>query len=236
MKKQADTENGQFLLFSEAEMDEQQEKLKDLYRKEFESKKYVFVSDDEEQDFPLYVPEWECKGKMQNDLFSEADIKAIELAAEDERQKKAQREKEKHENEVLKAYEEMVIPYFPNPKNDNEMLFNYQYDFIKNGNSEAWGKLLLLAFDVTKNLLWQWLRDHRDVFLDDIAQDEKTSEAVEYVLRRYKKNVGWCVRKNYIGALKGGVLHVMRYSTMITRMTSYLEDEKLDYYENQKST
>lgn len=198
---------------------EEIEKLQESVRKHYE-KAFEAVVSARENEEPLKItileeePETVFKGVLQSDLF---DVQGLT-------QENAEIAEEKKQVAIIEARKTMELPYFPEPKNDNELLFNYQHDFIKYDDQEAWGKLLMLSSVVTKRLLWKWLSEHPKEFLDDIAQDEKTSIAVLYVLRRYKENVGWYVKKNFIGALKSGVLHAMRYTTKIEKHTVYAED------------
>lgn len=163
------------------------------------------------------------KGLMQSDLFDVSAIEAIN---------NQQRERE-HNEKNLKARKALILPYYPNPKNDNERLFNYQYLYIKNNDEEAWGKLISLSFKVTKRLVWRWMKNNKTL-LDEIEQDEKTSVAVEYVLRRYVKNVGYCIKKNFITALNEGVKHAMLYTTKIEQNSTsweevfFVEDKETD--------
>jgi len=214
----------QGLLFSEDECQELQSVILSNYRDRVQ-KSVNIVIEDEEEEFPVIEPA-KSKGKLQDDIF---DVE--EVAAENQQIKQIQ-----HEKDVKEAQKLMNLPYFQNPKGDNQVLLNLQHDYIKNGDTEAWGKLLTLAYEVSKRLIWQWLREHRDVFLDEIAQEEKASIAMEYVLRRYSKNVGWYVDKNFIGALKGGVMHAMSYTSKIEEMTVVCEDVHLERAKNRQST
>lgn len=152
--------------------------------------------------------------KLQEDLF---DVELVEKQ-NDEIQK------EKHEKENLEARKKLELKYYPEPKNDNERLMNYQYEYIKNGSEEAWGKLITLSFEVTKKLIWRWMSEHKAGYLDEIDQDEKTSIAVEYVLRRYINNIGYSIKKNFITALNEGVKHAMLYKTKMDRNTTSLDE------------
>ena len=129
------------------------------------------------------------------------------------------------EKENLEARKNLVLPHYEEPKNDNERLMNYQIEYITTNSALAWGKLIELSFVVTKRLIWLWMKKHKTK-LDEIEQDEKTSIAVEYVLRRYKTRVGWCVTKNFITALNDGVKHAMLYTTEIEKNTVLIDDEK----------
>lgn len=155
------------------------------------------------------------KGLLQSDLF---DVENITQTNEQLKQKQ-------QEEQNIKARQSLELPYYSNPKNDSERLLNYQYEYIKNNNEKAWGDLITLSFIVTKRLVWRWMKLHK-LQLDDIEQDEKTSIAVEYVLRRYKTRIGYCVTKNFITALNDGVKHAMLYTTKIEEQTVLMSDIK----------
>lgn len=150
---------------------------------------------------------------LQADLFDISEITQINIDIQ----------KAEHERQNLEARQKLVLPYFDNPQNDNERLLNYQYEYLKNNDNKAWGELITLAFIVAKRLVWKWMKVKK-IALDDIEQDEKTSIAVEYVLRRYKTHVGYYIEKNYISALKDGVRHAMLYVTKLDRETVYIDD------------
>ena len=211
----------QGLLFSDEECNKLQSVILTNYQERVQKSANVAI-DDEEEEFQV-VESVKSKGKLQEDIFNVAEVEAINNEIK----------QKQHEIAVKEAQKKMNLPYFENPKGDNQILLNYQHDYIKYGDTAAWGKLLELAFEVTKRLIWKWLKEHRDVYLDDISQDEKASIAMEYVLRRYTKNVGWYVDKNFIGALKGGVMHAMSYTSKIEEMTVVVEDVHLERNKHQ---
>lgn len=171
-----------------------------------------------------------CKGIMQDDLFN---VSQTEKANE-----------EIKENEKLKKIEiarrNMILPYFENPQNDNELLLNYQFDYIKNNDMVAWGNLITLAYKITKIYVRRFLKNNKGFFLDEYEQEEKVDIAVEYVLKRYKENPTWCVTKNYLSALNNGVTHAMLYKTKsdeVTICTDNVEkilNQKKEYTDEEK--
>ncbi len=211
----------QGLLFSEEECKKLQSVILTNYQERVQKSANVAI-DDEDDEFHV-VESVKSKGKLQNDIFNVAEIEAINNEIK----------QKQHEIAVKEAQKKMNLPYFEHPKGDNQILLNLQHDYIKYGDKAAWGKLLELAFEVTKRLIWKWLKEHRDVYLDDISLDEKASIAMEYVLRRYTKNVGWYVEKNFIGTLKGGVIHAMSYTSKIEEMTVVVEDVHLERNKHQ---
>lgn len=144
------------------------------------------------------------KQVVQSDLF---DVEAI--TAENlqyfEQQEKAKREQ---------FYIEAELPYFENPKNDSEKLFNLQYKYLKEGDKAARQELYLLSYKIMRRILWRRMKKGGLGWLDEERQDEIVADAFLYVFRRYERGKGYVVKKSFISVLKGGVRHAVEYTTM----------------------
>lgn len=224
MKKHAQNEN-QGLLFTESECDELQEILKNNYRERFEKARFI-PEPEAEPEAEIVLPE--RKVVMQENIFDDSEIENCLTVSE-------KMKADKLKADILEARKKIVPPRFDHPKNDNEWLFNFQYEFIVYGSEAAYGHLLELAFTVTKRLIRRWLANQAGkVFWDDITQDEKAMEAIVYVLRRYSTIVGWYCSTNFITVLSDGVRHVTKYETKIGSNTVYVEDVNVTISQNQK--
>lgn len=215
----------QLELFSDKELGKLQGILVSNYEKLWEKQKYI---PEQEQDEEFQTVDVESKRHiLQADIFSDDEY--------DECQKASDAIVEQHlQEQILEARKLINPPYYENPKNDNEQLFNYQYEYLKHGDQNAYGKLLELALKVIKRLIWRWLESHRKVYWDDITQDEKAMEALVYVLRRYSTRVGWYCSTNFITILQDGVRHVTQYDTKINKSLTFVEDVSVVLCQNQK--
>ena len=94
---------------------------------------------------------------------------------------------------------------------NNKRLLQAQYDWLT-GKESAYAELWTIAKAVATQLVCIEVKKKQLHFtrshIEAIATD-----AVIYVLCRYRKGKGWVARKNYISELKGGVVHVMYYRT-----------------------
>ena len=144
------------------------------------------------------------KQVVQSDLF---DVEAItvENLQYFEQQEKAKREQ---------FYSEAELPYFENPKNDSEKLFNLQYKYLKEGDKAARQELYLLSYKIMRRILWRRMKKGGLGWLDEERQDEIVADAFLYVFRRYERGKGYVVKKSFISVLKGGVRHAVEYTTM----------------------
>ena len=142
--------------------------------------------------------------KVQEDLF---DVE--ECIAENE-----QLQHQKGQEERQLYYKSVDLPYFEDPKDDNQMMFNLQYQYLKEGNIKARQELFSLSYKVMKRILWNLMKKGGLGYLDEEAQIEIVDTAFIYVFRRYESGNGYTVKKSFISVLKGGIRHALDYTTM----------------------
>lgn len=103
------------------------------------------------------------------------------------------------------------LPHFLTPQNDNEKMLELQYCYLKNNNKKALAELWIMAIQLAKKIIHNE-RKKRGCFLSREDIEDKASEAVIYVLRRYEKTNGkWFVKKNFISEIFLGVIHALDY-------------------------
>lgn len=117
------------------------------------------------------------------------------------------------------------LPYYDNPKTEQEQLLNLQYDFY-NGDKFAWHKLWTLSFKVVHRMFTTQIRKNRLHYSFDERYDRELY-AVEYVLRRFKKTKPYFIRYDFLKQLKGGVLHAIYYQTKADKLVDFMSDEQL---------
>ncbi len=129
--------------------------------------------------------------------------------------------------EAQRTAEDTVnLPYFEHPKNDNERLLNYQYDFIVNGSQEAWCGLWKLTTKVVGLMLAKECKE-RKIFFDHEEWKDKKSEAVIYILRRYKTHPGYCIKSSYPLHIWYAVKHVLDYRRRSDEIVDYVSGAEL---------
>ena len=141
---------------------------------------------------------------MQSDLF---DVEYYEQINEKLVQQKTKKAREEF-------YNSQELPYFENPKDDSERLFNLQYRYLKNGDEEARKELYLLSYEIMRRLLWRRMKKGGMGWLDEEQQNEIVADAFWYVFRRYERGMGYIVTTSFISVLKNGVKHALEYTTM----------------------
>lgn len=106
------------------------------------------------------------------------------------------------------------LPFFPEPRNDNEILLNLQRRILADKDGSAWGEMWERCMVIAGKLISIERKAKGLHFSADELEDLKI-DAVTYVLRRYRKTYRdgsvWHVEKSFINALRGGVLHALYY-------------------------
>ena len=123
-----------------------------------------------------------------------------------------------------KRTEDRVLPYYPEPRDDNQRLLNYQHDWLEKNDTGAWSRLWVLARKVARRMI-RAMEKKRGFTLDRLDEDDRVDTAVCYVLRRYQD--GWYVKKAYLKAIKEGVVHALWYRTMADEVQDSIPDDQM---------
>ena len=121
---------------------------------------------------------------------------------------------QKNKDARKRFYNAQELPYFKEPSNDSEKLFNLQFKYLKYGDEEARKELYLLSYEIMRRLLWRRMKKGGMGWLDEEQQNEIVADAFWYVFRRYERGMGYVVTKSFISVLKNGVKHALEYTTM----------------------
>lgn len=113
---------------------------------------------------------------------------------------------------------------FPDPKNDNEKLLNYQYEWLVHKDAKAWEALWILSRQIARRMILT-LAKKKGFVLDPLTLEDKTDDAIIYILRRYQR--GWYVRKAYHKAIKEGVIHAIWHRTKAQKNEVLMDDEQM---------
>lgn len=106
--------------------------------------------------------------------------------------------------------EKNVLPYFHAPKNDNELLLNYQYEIIMHHSKAAEEKLWVKSISLAGAFIRKEMKK-KGFFLSREEIEDKKLDAVEYVLRRFKGTKQYYIKESFTSAIYFGVEHALYY-------------------------
>lgn len=106
------------------------------------------------------------------------------------------------------------LPFFTSPKNDNEILLNLQRRYLLFNDRRAWGEMWTRCLSIAGKLI-TIERKAKGLHFSAEELYDRRMDAVTYVLRRYSKKMKgghvYHIRKSFLNALRGGVLHALYY-------------------------
>lgn len=114
-----------------------------------------------------------------------------------------------------------ALPYFPEPKNDNETLLNYQYEFYRNDKQKALKKMYSLSLTICRRMVNKYMQSKK-IYFSDV--DEKAHDAAMYVLTRFMKpNSTYAIRKSFIAALHHAVLYIVCHRRKVDLIVDFVD-------------
>lgn len=131
------------------------------------------------------------------------------------------------ETEIKPPYTAEQLPYFETPGNDGERLMNIQRDFLLYNSEKSWRDLWTLTLTVAGRII-EAERRNKGLYLSADDKADKQLAATEYLLRRYKKNRGYFVRKNFISAIKHSVRHAIYYQSQGDKLVDFVAIESME--------
>ncbi len=88
------------------------------------------------------------------------------------------------------------VPYFEHPKNDNERLLNYQYEY-RHGDDKALDKMYTLSMTIAGKFINQFVNKNKKVkHLSTYDRESKAQNAASYLIEQFIKRPKFAIRKS----------------------------------------
>lgn len=120
------------------------------------------------------------------------------------------------------------LKYFPNPSNDNDLLFNLQKEYIEGGRKDdaIFWQMWEITARVARRIIIKVVAKRGLIFAPDEIED-LVSNTCEYLLRRLKFKNRYAITTNYIIAIRDSARHALDYQGgEVEKSTVYLNDLK----------
>ena len=121
------------------------------------------------------------------------------------------------------------LPFFEQPKNENEQLFNLQVAF-KDGDKNALSQMFSIGLLLCKKMITQEVQKNRHLCLSHEAKDEKAIDAVAYMIEQFLSREDFVITKSFVAYLYLCVKKILYpYSNDSLDLAEVVDtDEKLD--------
>ena len=117
------------------------------------------------------------------------------------------------------------LPYYPAPKNDNEKLLNWQYEYRIKGDEKALNKMYRLGEIIALRYINTVAKKNKAVAkLAQCDKEEKAHNAITYIIARYLRVKDFSIRESFTSYLYLRVQHELFYTRKVDKIVSFVEN------------
>lgn len=118
------------------------------------------------------------------------------------------------------------LPYYPEPKNDNQRLLNYQYDYKIKGDKSALAKMYQLGAKVAARFIANIAESQKKIAqLRRSEREEKAHNAITYMITRYLRVKDFAITESFTAYLYLRVKHELFYQRKVDTIVDFVDWE-----------
>ena len=147
-------------------------------------------------------------------------------------QEKTKEAKQKAEYERRIEEDIARLPYFPEPKNDHQRLFNLQWKY-KHGDQNALNEMYKLTFAVCYKIVYHKVKRSKDIRIRRMSYTDKLNKAEDaatYFIEQYIKRPDFMRHDSILSYLFKRVTKEIYYSRKVDRIVEFVDFTK--FYKN----
>lgn len=118
------------------------------------------------------------------------------------------------------------LPYYPEPKNDNEKLLNWQYEYRIKGDEKALNKMYRLGEIIALRYINTVAKKNEAVAkLAQCDKEEKAHNAITYIIARYLRVKDFAITESFTGYLFLRIKHELFYQRKVDKIVDFVDWE-----------
>lgn len=118
------------------------------------------------------------------------------------------------------------LPYYPAPKNDNEKLLNWQYEYRIKGDENALNKMYRLGEIIALRYINTVAKKNKAVAkLSHSDKKEKAHNAITYIIARYLRVKDFAITESFTGYLFLRIKHELFYQRKVDKIVDFVDME-----------
>ena len=118
------------------------------------------------------------------------------------------------------------LPYYPAPKNDNEKLLNWQYEYRIKGDEKALNKMYRLGEIIALRYINTVAKKNKAVAkLAQSDKAEKAHNAITYIIARYLRVKDFAITESFTGYLFLRIKHELFYQRKVDKIVDFVDME-----------
>lgn len=115
-----------------------------------------------------------------------------------------------------------TLPYFTEPKNDNEQLFNLQYEYRNNGIQSAIATMYTLLQRISAKIITKECKKRK---IRGINRKEKAQDVATYIVEQFLSREDFVIEKSFVAYCFLQSKHELTYKKEIDKITDFVGDE-----------
>lgn len=118
------------------------------------------------------------------------------------------------------------LPYYSEPKNDNEKLLNWQYEYRIKGDEKALNKMYRLGETIALRYINSIAKNNKAVAkLAQYDKEEKAHNAITYMIARYLRVKDFAITDSFTGYLYLRIKHELFYQRKVDKIVDFVDWE-----------
>lgn len=118
------------------------------------------------------------------------------------------------------------LPYYPAPKNDNEKLLNWQYEYRIKGDEKALNKMYRLGEIIALRYINTVAKKNKAVAKQaQCDKEEKAHNAITYIIARYLRVKDFAITESFTGYLFLRIKHELFYQRKVDKIVDFVDWE-----------
>lgn len=119
-----------------------------------------------------------------------------------------------------------ALPRFDTPRNDNELLLNWQYAYIMRGDENALNAMYRKGRQIAMKYIETAARKNRHIArMPRSERKEKAHNAITYIIARYLRAKDFVVRESFTAYLYLRIQHELFYQRKVDRIVDFVDWE-----------
>lgn len=116
------------------------------------------------------------------------------------------------------------LPYYSAPKNDNEKLLNWQYEYRIKGDEKALNKMYRLGEIIALRYINTVAKKNKAVAkLAQCDKEEKAHNAITYIIARYLRVKDFAITESFTGYLFLRIKHELFYQRKVDKIVDFVD-------------
>lgn len=130
--------------------------------------------------------------------------------------------------ENIPAKPPLSLPHYDTPHNDNEMLLNYQYAYIMQGDKKALNAMYKKGKQIAMKYIAAKAKKNRHIAeLCYSDREEKAHNAITYIIIRYSRAKDFAIQKSFTAYLYLRIQHELFYQRKVDKIVDFVDWETL---------